>query len=380
MRGIENICIIGAGNIGTAMAVDLSLHDDVKVTVLTSRAEILQDGFAKIDSDTGEMTRGRNIFVTADYSTALDGCDLLIVTVPSFLTGEVMRKTEQHKPKRILFVPGYGGKEFFCKKLISAGCVVAGLDRVTYVARLVEPNVVRTSKKKETRHLACVDGSHTASMCAEMERLLGIKCSPAKNYLTITLTPSNPILHTARLYSMFRDKDFSSPIERQIKFYGEWTDDSSEMIFEMDGELQAVCRAFPGIDLSGVVSLPEHYESRSVSALTKKISSIPSFQSLLSPLRSEGGRYFMDSSSRYFKEDFMYGLCNLKGFALIAGVSTPAMDRVLRWYERISGNAFFDAQGDFNGASVKDTGIPQNFGIRTKDDVCEFYTGGGIIM
>ena len=372
MEEIKNISIIGAGNIGVAIAVDLSLNENHSITILTSRAKNLNKSFIRIDSDTNETIIGKNIKVTDDYSEALQDCDLLLITVPSFLIKNVMEQVQNYSPKRILFVPGYGGKEFFCKKLIEKGCIIAGFERVSHIARLTEPTIVRASKKKEL-YLACLNKSHTLQMCKEIEKLFKIQCKPVNNYLTVTLTPSNPILHTARLYSMFKDCDFSTPLERQIQFYSEWTDDSSRLLFEMDNELQQICISFSEIDLSGVKSLPIHYESPNITALTKKISSIPSFQGILSPLKEKNGIYYIDSESRYFKEDFMFGLCNLKGFALIAGIKTQAMDTVLSWYEKISGEKFWNDKGDFSGESIKNTGVPQIFGINTKTDIYNYY-------
>ena len=69
----------------------------------------------------------------------------------------------------------------------------------------------------------------------------------------------------------------------------------------------------------------------------------------------------------------MFGLCNLKGFALIAGIKTQAMDTVLSWYEKISGEKFWNDKGDFSGESIKNTGVPQIFGINTKTDIYNYY-------
>ena len=372
MNEIKKVCIIGAGNIGVAIAVDLSLNENITVTILTSRAKDLNKDFMRIDSETNEKFVGKDIQVTDDYLKALDDCDLLIITVPSFLIKNIIDQVQDYSPKRILFVPGYGGKEFWCKKLIKKGCIIAGFERVSHIARLIEPTIVRASKKKEL-YLACLNKNHTEQMCREIEKLFKIQCKPVNNYLTVTLTPSNPILHTARLYSMFKECDFSTPLEKQIQFYTEWTDDSSKQLFEMDNELQLVCKSFSQIDLSGVVSLPRHYESTTIPALTQKITSIPSFKGILSPLRQDGNVFYIDSNSRYFKEDFMFGLCILKGFALIAGIKTPAFDTVLSWYEKISGENFWTKEHIFAGTSLINSGIPQNFGINTIKDIYDFY-------
>lgn len=372
MGTIKNISIIGAGNIGIAVAVDLSTKDDVNITLLTSKVDKLKSPFIKTDTITGETITGKNISVTDDYYKALTSCDLCIITVPTFLIKDCLEKVSLYNPKAILFEPGYGGKEFFCKKLIEKGCIIAGLERVTHISRLYEPTKVRASKKKEL-NLACLDSSHTKAFCSEIEYLFDIKCNPVPNYLTVTFTPSNPILHTSRLYSLFKDIDFNTPVSRQIEFYNEWNDESSEQLFKMDTELQSICCSFDGIDLSGVISLPKYYESNDIEALTKKLISIPSFKGILAPLRSAENCYYLDLDSRYFREDFLHGLSIIKAFSLISNTPTPNIDEVLKWYERISGEQLWDKNGMFKGKALENAGIPQNFGINTLDDVISFY-------
>ena len=372
MEQIKNISILGAGNIGIAIAVDLSQKKDLKISLLTSKATTLQLPLQKIDIETSEVIVSRNVIITSDYSVALTDCDLLIITVPTFLIKDTVEKVSEYNPKVILFEPGYGGKEFFCKKLIEKGCIIAGLERVTHISRLYEPNKVRASKKKEL-NLACLNSHHTENLCNELENLFDIKCNSVKNYLTVTLPPSNPILHTARLYSLFKTIDFNTPILNQIEFYSEWDDASSKQLFLMDSELQSICNAISGIDLSGVKSLPVHYESKDEKALTKKLRSITSFKGIKAPLYLKDNKFFLDSNSRYFKEDFIHGLCILKAFSLIAKIETPHFDEVLRWYENISDEELWTKDGCFNGHSLHNVGLPQNYGINSIDDIVAFY-------
>ena len=102
MVDIKNICIIGAGNIGMTAAIDISQKTTYKVTLLSSRANELNIPFKKIDSDTGIETIGKNIIVTNDYKSAMDDCDLAIITIPSFLIYEIIQKLPTNKLKMII--------------------------------------------------------------------------------------------------------------------------------------------------------------------------------------------------------------------------------------------------------------------------------------
>ncbi len=372
MFNIKNICIIGAGNIGIAAAVDISQNESYSVTLLSSHANNLSNIFTKIDPLNDEKIVSKKINVTDDYNIALSNSDLVIVAIPSFLIKDVLSRVAEYKNiKMILFLPGYGGgKEFYCNRLRERGCLIAGVDRSPYVARLIDKYTVKASTKQHIR-IAVLKNKPTEELCKFIESLFAVPCGVISNYLAVTFTPSNPILHTSRLYSLFKDADFDTCFSRMIKFYSEWDDFASKILFEMDEELKKLCNSFPNIDLSDVILNSVYYESETPQLLTKKITSIQSLSSIDAPMVKKENTYFIDGDSRYFKEDFMCGLSNLKCFAVIAGIKTPYIDTVLMWYGKISGVSFFDDEQNFIYNDV--LGCPQNFGLYSISDIECFY-------
>lgn len=373
------ICIVGAGNIGIASAVDLSLKHSV---VLLSKKADLPNEFIGIDYD--KTIKSNTIKTTNNAKEALCNADIVFVTLPSFLIDDFLRANEtyfappQHsatqQQKIIIYATGYGSKELFSKRLIDKGVVVASLSRVPYVARLHSKDSVYGYKKPQ---IACsaINGD-TARICKIVEEIFEIPCECVENYLSISLTPSNPILHTSRLYALFRDK---TAFKSQIKFYASWDDFSSQILIDLDRELEKIAENF-GINHT---TIRTHYNAHSVESLTAKISSITSLKNIESPLKKCDDVYVIDKDSRYFSEDFPFGLCVLRGFAEIAQVETPTMDKVLQWYQGLFGVEYFDENGVFNGKDLDKSGIPQNFGLRTKSDIIKFYAiqnffwGGG---
>lgn len=372
---VKKVCVVGAGNVGVALAIDISVKTGREVTLLTKKNDLESQEFFKVDSDTGKRYTSNKIRVTSDYKVAIEEADFVFVTLPSFMVESCMKEINRYSPKIIVFVPGYGGKEFFCQKLMSKGCIVAGFDRSPYVARLSGKYEVVASTKKSVR-LGCMTRQYTEKLCNLLSDMVDFECLPLDNYLTVALTPSNPILHTARLFSIFKNVTVDTGLSDMIKFYGEWDDVSSEVLLAMDAELQTICKQFKNMDLSGVIPLSIHYESDSVQALTNKIRSIKSWHNLDSPMKKVDGQYFIDLESRYFQEDFSFGLCILKSYAQIVDVATPTMDKVLCWYQKLSGIQFFDSKGKLTTSILGCGSIPQRFGITKVCDVEKFYNGG----
>ena len=171
---------------------------------------------------------------------------------------------------------------------------------------------------------------------------------------------------------MFRDYEENMVYERNIQFYAEWNEESSAMLLACDQELQNICKKFSKLDLRHVVSLKKHYEVQDQKQMTEKISHIPAFQNIWSPMERKETGYIPDKNSRYFQEDFPYGLCIIKAFAVIAQEETPDIDCVLKWYEKFSGEEYFQKEA-FTGNSLKYLNLPQNYGLFTIEQVQEFY-------
>ena len=83
-------------------------------------------------------------------------------------------------------------------------------------------------------------------------------------------------------------------------------------------------------------SLRVHYESPTVEAMTKKISSIVAFKGLTTPVVEVDGGVIPDLHSRYFTADYSYGLTIIKQVADFAGVQTPNIDATMAWYKNIA--------------------------------------------
>ncbi len=355
------ITVIGAGNIGTQFAVSFAEKGHC-VTVYASKPERLSMVMNIVDENDKLTAVGKLSSVTNNMAEALKNADYVFVTHPAFMlkaTAEAMYDYIE-EGTRIVIVPGTGGAEFFFKKLIDKGAKLFGLQRVPAVARLREyGKTVCVTGIRDRLHLAGIPADDLQGTACLLEEVFDIPCVTLPNYLCVTLTPSNPILHTTRLRTVFADYKDGVVYPRNILFYEEWAQASSELLFACDDELQQVCRALKKLDLSGVKSLKEHYESDTTEKLTQKIRSIKSLQGLGSPMIEVDGGFIPDFSSRYFTADFPYGLAILKQIAEIAEVQVPNMTETLRWYEDVTGNI-----SDFRLS---------DYGINTVEDLYAFY-------
>ncbi len=327
------ISVIGGGNIGTLMAAEFA-HRGHNATVYTSKPQNRSKNIAVFDSADKLLFNAELYDVTNSLEAAVNDAEIIFITFPAEMFTDIAKKLLPyiHAGQKIGIIPGSGGAEFAFKPLIDKGAVLFGLQRVHSIARLKEKgkSVYMLGRKAELQ-IAAIPFDKSREIASDLKSLLDMPCVILPNYLSVTLTPSNPILHTTRLCSMFKDYTDGVVYPSQILFYESWTDKSSDLLIKCDGELQSLCERIP-LDLSKVISLKNHYESFSVEAMTNKISNISAFKGIATPMVQVANGWIPDFSSRYFSSDFCFGLKIIKDIAALFDVKTPNIDSVWDWY------------------------------------------------
>lgn len=332
------ITIVGGGNIGTQFAVHCA-EKKHEVTIYTSAPE-LYDGHVNIVDDNGITTHEGTIkLATADPEVAFRTAELILVAVPATMMRSAANTIFENSDEKPIIgvVPGNGGSECAFRKCIERGNVFFGIERVPAIARLVQKGkTVKSTGYRKELHVAALP-SKNAERCADLvSGIFDMPCKVIPCFLNLTMTPSNPILHTTRLRTLFGDWHEGKIYESVPLFYEEWDDNASELLIACDEEVQEICRALPEFQLYYVKSLRIHYESPTVEAMTRKISSIPAFKGLTTPTVKVEGGLIPDLHSRYFTADFSYGLTIIKQVADLANVKTPNIDETMQWYKNIA--------------------------------------------
>lgn len=355
------ITIAGAGNVGTQFAVHCAQkgHD---VIVYSSKPEKISGHLSIVNENGIQIHSGDIKGATCDTQTAFEDAEVIFITMPAYCMNDLAEKILPYATEgmKIGIVPGTGGGECAFKECLEKGATVFGLQRVPSVARLVEyGKIVKATGYRDELFVASLP-SKDAALCASMvSAVFDMPCGILPNYLNLTLTPSNPILHTTRLKNLFGDYKEGIVYKTVPLFYEDWNDETSELLLKCDDEVQKLCRILQQFDLSYVKSLRIHYESPTAEAMTKKISGIAGFKGLPSPVLEVDGGYIPDLNSRYFTADFPYGLSILVQIAEIAGMEAPNMKETLNWYYEIAGK-----KKEFRFS---------DYGINTSEEFLLFY-------
>ena len=98
----------------------------------------------------------------------------------------------------------------------------------------------------------------------------------------------------------------------------------------MDKEFFSLLKAL-NVSTKHIKTLLEHYEATDAAGMTKKLRSIESLSTIQAPMKEVAEGWIPDFSSRYFTEDFPYGLALIHKLAHEKGVPTPTIDKVYEW-------------------------------------------------
>lgn len=375
-----NITIVGAGNVGLTMASYISLNKKNKVTVYTCKNLFENRELFLNDVENDETKIIKDVTISDNPANSFKKADIIFCTYPAFLRKKFIQENEKYITNKAIlcFVPGYGGAEYFCKNLIDKGVIIAGFQRVPYVARSEKKEheiIANILSKKKKLYIAAIPQKDTKYVSEIVESLLNIPVEPVHEYLAITLAPSNPLLHLSGLYNVFKDYKPGMSYPKQLMFYEEWNDDTSKLLFDYDYELQQICGNLGNFNLKDVVPLPIYYESSTPEAMTKKLKSIEAFKSVKVPLIQTKKGYIPDFNSRMFIEDFPYGICIIKDFALMANINTPVIDNLLLFYEKLTGHNYFNLEKNTYGKEIDHTGVPGRNGFQFIEQIEKFYRG-----
>lgn len=337
------IGIIGGGNMGCVIATKFSQKHEVTLyTNLTDKLPLYKKDM-KVYLEDKDLYYQANIkCITSSLEELCEKSDYIFITFPSFLFEQLNKDLYPHLTNRhhLFFVPGSGGAELFFKDVLAKGVTISGLQRVHSVARIIDfGELTKESGLRKELYVASIPNPFNKEAAKIVEELYNIKTVALDNYLNITLINSNPILHTSRLYSIYKDYEDVHKYEALPLFYEEWSNETSELLINMDHELFTIFDYFGerGLPVKQIKPLLEHYESTNAIEMTNKIRSINSLKGLTTPsVKLDDGNYIPDLSSRYFTADFPDGLDILLSFADFLNLDCPHMTEVSNWYHRIT--------------------------------------------
>lgn len=239
------VAICGGGNLAHASIATIGhLHPGFKITMFSTRPEIWAN---KIVGETkgsaweskGELT-GTIHKCSANPAEVIPNADVIIICSPAHTKIDVLQKI---KPfiKTSAFIGtifGQGGFDLQCRYVLGEDIQKKAL---TIFSSQYVPFICKAHDygkrctiigPKKDLYVTSYPVEKVQDACKLMTLLYGIPSLVVPNFLSLTLTPSNQIIHPGRVYSFFKNWDMKTPFDKSKMplLYEEIDDDSANEI------------------------------------------------------------------------------------------------------------------------------------------------------
>lgn len=327
---MTKICICGGGSLAHVCAGVLSSQPDVEVNIFTRKPERWSHQLEVIDLN-AKVYNGNLITISNDSSEALKDCDIVLLCLPGFAIESTLEHIKPYIGRAVVgSIVCSTGFFFAAHRVLGEDSRLFGFQRVPYIARTVEYGYSATLLGYKPQLAIAIENVEDKEAFRQLvEHLWMTPTILLASHYEASLTNSNPILHTGRLYSMWKNWN-GEVYDHNILFYKEWTNEASQMLINMDAEFMQLLDVLP-VTKGAIPSLLEYYKSHDAASLTKKITSIPAFQNITSPMKEVQGGWIPDFESRYFIEDFPYGLKFIIDLAKEKKINCPNLTKVFEW-------------------------------------------------
>lgn len=326
------ICICGGGNLGHVVAGFVSAQHRYDVCVLTRSPERWKKEIVVETPDGGELI-GKLEGIYSDAVQAVSGADMVLLCLPGYSIHEMLEKIKIYlSPSTAVgSVVSNTGFFFEAMRILPPDIPLFGFQRVPFISRTVEYGCrARLTGYKDSLSVAIEHTDDKESIRESLESMLKTPVHLLNSFYEASLSNSNPLLHPSRLYDLWCDWHEGMTYDHVPLFYEEWTERAASLYIAMDQELQRLLKVLP-VDSSCIPSVLDYYDSTDAVSLAGKLRSIKAFKGILAPMKNTVKGFVPDLQSRYFTEDFPYGLAIIRRLAKEKGISTPVMDKVYRW-------------------------------------------------
>lgn len=330
------ICICGGGNLGHVITGFVAAKKDYEVSLLTRRPEQWNKTLHIYTPD-GKTIEGTLQQITSNAAEVIPQADIVLLCLPGYGIVDTLQTILPYlKPQTpVGSIVSSTGFFFEAMKILPETVPLFGFQRVPFIARVEEYGKSAHLLGYKPSLSMAVERGDGAVLARIIEEMLDMPVQLLANYYEASLTNSNPLLHTSRLYSMWHDWHEGVVYPVQPQFYSDWTDEASQLLIDMDAEFFRLLEVLP-VTPGSIPTVLDYYESTDAASLTRKLHSIEAFKGLLSPMRKVGDGFIPDFQSRYFTEDFPYGLAIIHRLMQKHHIDGPHIQQVYDWGSSLS--------------------------------------------
>ncbi|MBA7549358.1 Opine dehydrogenase [subsurface metagenome] len=313
--------------------------------------------------------------------------DLILMPLPAFAHEPTLLQIAPFLKNEAIIgaIPARSGFEYAALKILKDNkkekVKIFGMQTLPWACRVKEyASKVDILGKKGSVGMAVFPHKITSELASFLTQLLDLKIEPLPNMLTLSLANVGQIIHPGIMYGIFKGKEELKYRKEEIPlFYQGVTKEIAKTLKEMSDEVLVLSKEIKNmdksIDLDHVLGLKDwliySYKDSIAdkSTLQGCFATNSAYKGLHAPMKRIDNDYFLpDFQARYLTEDVPYGLVVTKAIAQLAKVDMPVIDEVILTISKWIGKEYIK-RGYLEGKDIKDTRIPQNYGINNLEEI-----------
>ena len=372
-NGAQTLVPIAAYNLGCPVDLYAPLGDEAQ----RLRAGVEAHGGLEVEGAMQAIARPHRI--SANPAEVISGSEVVVLVLPAFAHEATLRQIAPYLERGawVGAIPARGGFDYCAVPILQEegreDVALFGLQTLPWACRIEEyGRRVHVLGVKKAVDAASRPAARIGKIAPLLERMLGLPIGATASLLALTLANTGQLIHPGIMYGLFARWD-GTPLDQAPLFYQGLDAEGAKVLADLSHDVQAIRARLAGaLDLSAVQPL-HNWLLRAYGEAIAKPSTLHSaftsnsaYAGLRAPVREvDPGQFVPDFSSRYLTEDVPFGLVASQAIARLAGVETPAMDRVIAWAGGRLGR-------DYLGRDAGEARIPQKYGLESVEQLIAF--------
>ena len=241
---------------------------------------------------------------------------------------------------------------------------------------------------KAMNYAACYPKQYFSQLDEELFEQIGYKwfgkghTEQSENFLSLTLSVDNQIIHTSRCYGLFK---VYGPVWQKKEdvpmFYKDYDDVSAKLLTGLDADYSKIREEIKRrYQLKNFKHMLDYlalerfsYQSQNTDVKESFVTS-QTLVSIATPVvQNNDGLWEVDRNHRFFLDDIYYGNCIAKWMAEQLCIETPTINEILHWAQVVRHEEIIDCNNHLmlDSKDLKaplKSGIPCMYGFKSIDD------------
>ncbi len=396
---MKNITIVGGGNSAHTLIPLLSRAGN-NISLLTRQPERWGDEiimeYVLSNGEVKDSIKGKIKKISDNAYDVIPDADIIILSLPVSSYRIVLDRIGAviNKEKKVFIgtIYGQGGFNWMVDEIKTKynlrSVVTFAIGLIPWITRTSDYGKVGINYGPKKVNVAAVSPSHEFENLNKL--LLRDICysyfntgefKQADNFLSLTLSVDNQIIHQTRLYGLHLGSNGSWSSFNDIPyFYKDYDELSAKLLEDLDFEYSQIRREiikrYPNkkftymlnyLELERLTYGSSNENIKESFTTSKTLGQIPT------PVIKIGhDKWIINSDHRFFYDDIYYGICIAKWIAQKLYIETPVINKILNWAQEILDDTIIEKNKLVDRQEkIFTCGLPSVYGYSSIDELVD---------